>query len=403
MSTALLCRPAVARAVAEAARARALQRARASGAGLAAAAGALLLTRRAHAASASTAAPAAAASAALQPHASPTSSSSSSSSATFPAAVVVYQYEACPFCNKLRAYLDYTRTPYVLVEVDPLFKGELAWSRDYKKVPVAVVGGRRVTDSGRIIAELEEARRARAAAAEEAGGAAGAGALYRGGGGGGGGGGVFGGGGGGGGAFSAASTAPPPAGAVGDGSEAERRLLAWCDERWVRLLTVNIYRSQRESLQAFEYMTRRNFHPLAAEAAKWFGALVHAHLIQGRLKARLGVADERAALFAAADEWAAALGGRAFLGGARPNLADLAVFGTLRAIDGLDASRDLLAEGRAGGGGGGDSGRAFAEWVGRMRGAVGGSALLHRVFEAPAGGMGSGEAAAVAVVEATTR
>jgi microsomal prostaglandin-E synthase 2 len=233
--------------------------------------------------------------------------------------VVVYQYEACPFCNKLRAYLDYTRTPYVLVEVDPVLKRELAWSEDYKKVPVAIVRGRRVTDSARIIATLEAAR------------------------------------------------ARP----VGDGSAQEAAFLAWADERWVRLLTVNIYRSQAESLQAFDYMTRRNFAPWAATAAKWFGAVVHAHVIQGRLKAKLGVQDERAALFAAADEWAAALGGRDFLGGAAPNLADLSVFGTLRAIDGLDASRDLLAA-RPG---------EFAAWVARMRTRVGESALVHRVCE----------------------
>ena len=151
----------------------------------------------------------------------------------------------------------------------------------------------------------------------------------------------------------------------------------------MRLLTVNIYRSQAESLQAFEYMTRRNFAPLAAAAAKWFGALVHAHLIQGRLRGRLGLAagTEREALFAAADEWTDALDGRDFLGGERPNLADLAVFGTLRAVDGLDTSRDLLAA-RAEG---------FAPWVARMRDAVGPSALLHRVGEAPPGGMAPGE------------
>jgi microsomal prostaglandin-E synthase 2 len=262
---------------------------------------------------------------------------------------VLYQYEACPFCNKLRAYLDFTRTPYVLVEVDPLLKRELAWSPDYQKVPVAVVGGRRLTDSGKIIAALEEeaAARRRRDAPQRA----------------------------------AVADAVGAAGSVADGSEAERRFLAWVDERWVRLLTVNIYRSRRESLQAFDYMTKRNFHPWAAEAAKWFGALVHAHLIQGKLKARLGVADERAALFAAADEWTAALGGRDFLGGARPNLADLAVFGTLRAVDGLDTSRELLAA-RA---------DAFAPWAARMRLAVGGSQVLHRVFEAPEGMRGGAE------------
>lgn len=43
-----------------------------------------------------------------------------------------------------------------------------------------------------------------------------------------------------------------------------------------------------------------------------------------------------------ADEWVAALGGRPFMGGTQPDLADLAVFGVVRAVTGTDTFNDLM-------------------------------------------------------------
>ena len=58
-----------------------------------------------------------------------------------------------------------------------------------------------------------------------------------------------------------------------------------------------------------------------------------------------GAGDPRTELYACAEEWAAALDGRKFLGGGKPNLGDLAVFGGLRAILGTDTFRDLMIHG----------------------------------------------------------
>lgn len=63
-----------------------------------------------------------------------------------PKEVVLYQYQACPFCNKIRAFLDYYDIPYKIVEVNPLSKKEIKWS-DYKKVPILVVDGQQMVDS----------------------------------------------------------------------------------------------------------------------------------------------------------------------------------------------------------------------------------------------------------------
>ncbi|XP_068313916.1 uncharacterized protein [Pyrus communis] len=67
--------------------------------------------------------------------------------------VELYQYEACPFCNKVRAFLDYYNIPYKVVEVNPISKKEINWS-DYKKVPILKVDGEQMVDSSDIIDKL---------------------------------------------------------------------------------------------------------------------------------------------------------------------------------------------------------------------------------------------------------
>lgn len=58
-------------------------------------------------------------------------------------------------------------------------------------------------------------------------------------------------------------------------------------------------------------------------------------MISKKLKTRHGIQDEREELYQRATEWTEALRDRPFLGGDRPNLADLSVFGVLRSIEGL--------------------------------------------------------------------
>ena len=53
--------------------------------------------------------------------------------------VTLYQYDVCPFCNKVKAYLDYRGIPYDVVEVNPLTKSEIKFSKEYTKVPIVTV------------------------------------------------------------------------------------------------------------------------------------------------------------------------------------------------------------------------------------------------------------------------
>ena len=46
----------------------------------------------------------------------------------------LYQYATCPFCCKVRTFLDYYDIDYEIVEVNPVTRKEIKFS-DYRKVP----------------------------------------------------------------------------------------------------------------------------------------------------------------------------------------------------------------------------------------------------------------------------
>ena len=51
--------------------------------------------------------------------------------------LTLYQYQSCPFCCKVRAYLDNRGFSYDVVEVNSVWRTEIRWSK-YKKVPIIV-------------------------------------------------------------------------------------------------------------------------------------------------------------------------------------------------------------------------------------------------------------------------
>lgn len=57
--------------------------------------------------------------------------------------VTLYQYQTCPFCCKTRAFLDYFGIAYKVVEVNPLFRREIKFSK-YRKVPFITCGDTQV-------------------------------------------------------------------------------------------------------------------------------------------------------------------------------------------------------------------------------------------------------------------
>ncbi|KAL5995693.1 hypothetical protein ACLOJK_041809 [Asimina triloba] len=199
-----------------------------------------------------------------------------------PRDVVLYQYEACPFCNKVKAFLDYHGIPYKVVEVNPLSKKEIKWS-DYKKVPILTVDGEPLVDSSDIINKLSHR------------------------------------------------------------IHPEKPLLNDDEEgKWRRYGNFSF--------------TERLTVKYAGAAAMYF--------VSKSLKKKHNITDERAALYEAAETWVNALNGRDFLGGSKPNLADLAVFGVLRPIRYLRSGKDMVDNTQIG------------DWFARMEMAVGDSSRI---------------------------
>ena len=280
------------------------------------------------------------------------------------ASVLLYQYDSCPFCNKVRAYLDLARIPYIVVEVNPLLKSEVAWAADWGKVPIAVINGVRVVDSSNIIDHCEallraqqqqlQAERLHLTALSARGNTSTT-------------------------STSDISTPTTPAlsGVVplGCSSLEEAQWRAWVDTNLLILLAPNIYRTLPESWAAFEYMTARNFSPAAAVLPARVIGSVAMWGLSGRLKAKYGiVGDPRPPLYTALDTWVAGVGPhRPFMGGHSPGLADAALWGVLRAVRGLPTESDVLQHSRIG------------PWFGAMAREMDGvgSALQHRVGEAP--------------------
>lgn len=72
--------------------------------------------------------------------------------------IMLFQFQNCPFCCKVRAFLDYAGFTYSVVEVDAVLRQSIKWSKS-KKVPTMVVrtkDGRYVqlNDSSLIISAL---------------------------------------------------------------------------------------------------------------------------------------------------------------------------------------------------------------------------------------------------------
>ncbi|XP_027133334.1 prostaglandin E synthase 2 isoform X3 [Larimichthys crocea] len=124
----------------------------------------------------------------------------------------------------------------------------------------------------------------------------------------------------------------------------EMKWRKWADDWLVHLISPNVYRTTGEALASFDYIVREGkFGAFEGFFAKYVGAAAM-FLISKRLKSRHNLQDDvRQDLYEAVNDWVAAIGKkRKFMGGDQPNLADLAVFGVLRVMEGLQAFDDMM-------------------------------------------------------------
>uniref|UniRef100_A0A8C7U110 Prostaglandin E synthase 2-like n=1 Tax=Oncorhynchus mykiss TaxID=8022 RepID=A0A8C7U110_ONCMY len=102
----------------------------------------------------------------------------------------------------------------------------------------------------------------------------------------------------------------------------------WADDWLVHLISPNVYRSTGEALASFDY--------IYVGAAAMF-------VISKRLKSIHNLQDDvRQDLCKAVNECVAAIGKKLFMSGDQPNLADLAMYGVLRVMEGLEAWNDMM-------------------------------------------------------------
>jgi len=254
--------------------------------------------------------------------------------------ITLYQYQTCPFCCKARAFLDHFGLNYDVVEVNSVLRSQIKWSK-YKKVPVVVVEYKdkiiQINDSSVIVSALYSQLLDPNSSLEQI-----------------------------------MDCYPAIRFYDADGKEKmdiqnkyflmyneakvnrtkediveERRWRRWTDDVLVHTLSPNVYRSPSEALAAFQWFDEVGNWPNLFQAWErylviYVGAIAM-YFIGKRLKRRHNLKDDvRKSLYDECNHWMKAIKkkGTPFMGGQSPNLADLAVFGVLNAIEGCQAFQD---------------------------------------------------------------
>ncbi|XP_072931069.1 prostaglandin E synthase 2 [Epargyreus clarus] len=256
--------------------------------------------------------------------------------------LVLFQYRTCPFCCKVRAYLDSRGISYEVVEVDAVLRQAIKWS-GYKKVPILLAkvdgGYQQLLDSSAIMSILETHLKDKSLQLPE---------IVK---------------------FYPATryeneerkmitditnkyfimhNGPVPDDKERAAETEERQWRQWADKVLVHTLSPNVYRTVGEALETFKWFEEvggwRDSFPTWECALMVYGGAAAMWMISKRLKARHNIQDDvRQSLYDAANEWMTAVSnkGSRFLGGKEPNLADVSVYGILSSIEGCQAFNDL--------------------------------------------------------------
>ncbi|CAN7992895.1 unnamed protein product [Ixodes hexagonus] len=261
--------------------------------------------------------------------------------------ITMFQYQTCPFCCKVRAFLDYYGIPYDVVEVNPVLRQQLKFS-EYKKVPILLVqeGGNcwQINDSTVIISMLQsylgdiksgflkylslyEPVKVTDASGKET--------LE-----------VFN-------KYSLMMDNAPVTGKAAEELKREQTWRMWADDVLVHILSPNVYRTRQEALQAFNYFSEvgqwESHFPAWERLLVVYVGAAAMYLVAKRLKKRHKLKEDvRDSFRDACFEWTEAVGSGKFHGGSRPNLADLAVYGVLSSVEGCTAFQDMLQETKIG-------------------------------------------------------
>ncbi|CAG7836804.1 unnamed protein product [Allacma fusca] len=266
--------------------------------------------------------------------------------------LTLYQYQTCPFCCKVRAMLDYFGISYGIVEVNPVLRTQLKWSEKYRKVPILIVETPegevlQLNDSSMIISALfsyvQNQNKTKTPGDHE---------MLR-----------------------LVKCYPTVKFQDEDGKTqteimnkyfvmedmeqdskeskeavlSERKWRKWADSVYVHTLSPNIYRTLPEAIASFRNFDRvgeweKNFAAWERTLVIYTGA-VAMWMIGKRLQKRHHLKEDvRQSLYEESEYWLRSIhqkGKGDFMGGSKPNLSDLAVYGILNSIEGCEAFDDL--------------------------------------------------------------
>ena len=125
----------------------------------------------------------------------------------------------------------------------------------------------------------------------------------------------------------------------------EAKWRAWVDDYLVHLISPNVYRTLFESYQAFDYhVSQGKFHGTWEGAVAKYGGAIAMYGVGKLLKKRHNISEDvRLDLYKACNHWIEAIGkGNKFMGGNKPNLADVSVYGVLSVMENLSVWEDLI-------------------------------------------------------------
>ncbi|KAK4303366.1 hypothetical protein Pmani_009849 [Petrolisthes manimaculis] len=257
--------------------------------------------------------------------------------------ITLFQYQTCPFCCKVRAFLDFYGFSYDIIEVNSVTRKQTRWT-DYRKVPFAVIKlpnsdkVLQLKDSTMIISVLQSFLDNKSD-----------------------------------GLLDLVKCYPTmrytdeegenrtdimnryflmygrhPSGRTKEDIVEERKWRKWVDDVYVHVLSPNVYRSPSEAFQAFQWFSKvgnweQHFSTWERLLVVYVGSAAM-YLIGKNLKRRHQLKDDvRQSFYEETNVFLKALKkkGTNFLGGDKPNLADLAVFGVLTAVEGCEAFQDV--------------------------------------------------------------
>ncbi|XP_015116060.1 prostaglandin E synthase 2 [Diachasma alloeum] len=256
--------------------------------------------------------------------------------------LTLFQYQTCPFCCKVRTFLDYYGISYDVVEVDPVLRKEIKWSK-YRKVPILLAkvdgGYQPLNDSSMIVSLLASYLNDKShkinelatyfpniAVNDEKGYREEIVNKY----------------------FLMYQGSVPKDRTLDDIVE-ERKWRQWADDVFVHTLSPNVYRTIQEAYQTFNWFSEigrwDEYFPAWERALMVNVGALAMWIIGKRLTKRHNLkTDVRESLYDEINTWLNAISARGgqFMGGNNPDLSDLAVYGILRSIEGCDAFKDAL-------------------------------------------------------------